>query len=93
MWTDPSEAKQATEILLPMWTDITVDDALELLGPSVHDRRVREYAVRQLEKASDEDVMLYLLQLVQAIKFEEVSEVSEDFFGSITLCSLLTTPT
>ncbi len=71
VWTDQGEAKQATEILLPMWTEPGLDDALELLGPTFQDARVRSYAVRQLERAEDEELILYLLQLVQALKFEK----------------------
>ncbi|GAA5991028.1 hypothetical protein JCM10908_006509 [Rhodotorula pacifica] len=72
VWSDPGEAKQAVETLLPMWHEVEMDDALELLGPAegFRDRRVRAYAVRQLERADDEELMLYLLQLVQALKFE-----------------------
>ncbi|PWZ02567.1 phosphatidylinositol 3-kinase [Testicularia cyperi] len=70
VWTDSGEAKQATEVLLPMWTEPGLDDALELLGPTFKDPRVRAYAVRQLERAEDEELILYLLQLVQALKFE-----------------------
>ncbi|GAA6028728.1 hypothetical protein JCM8097_007365 [Rhodosporidiobolus ruineniae] len=72
VWSDPGEAKQAVETLLPMWSEVEMDDALELLGPAegFRDRRVRAYAVRQLERADDEELMLYLLQLVQALKFE-----------------------
>ncbi|EGU11319.1 Atypical/PIKK/PI3K protein kinase [Rhodotorula toruloides ATCC 204091] len=75
VWSDPGEAKQAVETLLPMWSEIEMDDALELLGPAegFRDRRVRAYAVRQLERADDEELMLYLLQLVQALKFEPAS--------------------
>ena len=53
-WRDPSEVKQAVEVLLPLWTDIEVDDALELLGPGTVDNRVRNFAVKQLSKADDE---------------------------------------
>lgn len=42
------------EVLLPQWTDIEVDDALELLGPSMIDSRVRGFAVKQLFKADDD---------------------------------------
>ncbi|EPQ26286.1 uncharacterized protein PFL1_06221 [Pseudozyma flocculosa PF-1] len=70
VWSDAGEAKQATEVLLPMWSEPVLDDALELLGPTFRDPRVRAYAVRQLERASDEELNLYLLQLVQAIRFE-----------------------
>nr|XP_007262933.1 phosphatidylinositol 3-kinase [Fomitiporia mediterranea MF3/22]EJD06669.1 phosphatidylinositol 3-kinase [Fomitiporia mediterranea MF3/22] len=69
-WRDPSEVKQAVEVLLPQWTDIEVDDALELLGPGTVDSRVRNFAVKQLSKADDDELLLYLVQLLQALKFE-----------------------
>ncbi|KAG6373317.1 kinase-like domain-containing protein [Boletus reticuloceps] len=72
-WRDPSEVKQAVEELLPMWTDVDTDDALELLGPGTVDSRVRAFAVRQLNRADDDELMLYLLQLVQALKFESAA--------------------
>lgn len=53
-WRDASEVKQAVEVLLPMWSDIDTDDALELLGPGTVDSRVRAFAVRQLARADDE---------------------------------------
>lgn len=76
-WSDPSEAKQATEVLLPMWSQPAVDDALELLGPTFKDLRVRKYAVQILEGADDQELMLYLLQLVQAIKFDHLALQSQ----------------
>lgn len=53
-WRDVSEVKQAVEILLPQWTDIETDDALELLGPEMQDNRVRNFAVKQLSRADDD---------------------------------------
>ncbi len=53
-WRDASEVKQAVEILLPQWTDIETDDALELLGPEMQDNRVRNFAVKQLSRADDD---------------------------------------
>ncbi|KAF8515401.1 atypical/PIKK/PI3K protein kinase [Hysterangium stoloniferum] len=72
-WRDASEVKQAVEVLLPMWTDIDTDDALELLGPGTVDSRVRAFAVKQLKRADDDELLLYLLQLVQALKFESTA--------------------
>ncbi|QRV89867.1 atypical/PIKK/PI3K kinase [Ceratobasidium sp. AG-Ba] len=69
-WKDASEVKQAVEVLLPMWTEVGTTDALELLGPSTVDSRVRSFAVKQLRRADDEELLLYLLQLVQALRFE-----------------------
>ena len=71
-WNDQSEARQAVQIL-PKWTEIDVDDALELLGPSFDNPAVRAYAVDRLRKADDEELLAYLLQLVQALKFEKIS--------------------
>lgn len=68
-WQDNNEARQAVEIL-PNWTEIDVDDALELLGPTFDNSDVRTYAVERLRKSDDEELLLYLLQLVQALKFE-----------------------
>lgn len=89
-WRDSSEVKQAVEELLPIWTEIDTDDALELLGPGTVDSRVRAFAVKQLSRADDEvghilvifnllglmksqELLLYLLQLVQALKFESTA--------------------
>ncbi|KAI5796258.1 kinase-like domain-containing protein [Peziza echinospora] len=75
-WQEAAESKQAVE-LLPQWTEIDVDDALELLGPQFENPAVRAYAVQRLKKADDEELQLYLLQLVQALKFEKVPENPE----------------
>lgn len=71
-WSDQSEARQAVQ-LLPKWTEIDVDDALELLGPTFDNSVVRAYAVERLRDADDDELLLYLLQLVQALKFEKIS--------------------
>lgn len=77
-WQDQSEVRQAIQ-LLPKWTEIDVDDALELLGPSFDNPGVRAYAVDRLRKADDDELLMYLLQLVQALKFEKVDDkTSED---------------
>ena len=73
VWSDAYESRQATEVLLPMWAEAEMSDALELLGPAFRDLRVRAYAVRRLHKAADEELALYLLQLVQALKFDEAA--------------------
>lgn len=70
-WQDQGEVRQAIQ-LLPRWTEIEVDDALELLGPTFDNTAVRAYAVDRLRKAEDDELLMYLLQLVQALKFEKV---------------------
>jgi len=74
-WTVESEVVQAAE-LLEQWrkrSPIEVTDALKLLGRNVafQTSLVRTYAIETLSGAPDEELRLYLLQLVQALKYEE----------------------
>jgi phosphatidylinositol 3-kinase len=76
-WQDQSESKQAIQVMAK-WTEIDVDDALELLGPTFDAPAVRSYSVDRLRKADDNELLLYLLQLVQALKFEPVPTDSNE---------------
>lgn len=88
-WQDQGETRQAIDIL-PKWTEINVDDALELLGPTFDHPAVRTYAVNRLRKADDQELLLYLLQLVQALKFEKISpEAEEDATQDSSLANFL----
>lgn len=75
-WKNPREVRQAAP-LLEKWAEIDVDDALELLGPHFDHPIVRSYAVERLKKADDEELQLYLLQLVQALKYEAPGEADD----------------
>ncbi|KAL1744714.1 kinase-like domain-containing protein [Schizophyllum fasciatum] len=86
-WRDSSEVKQAVEELLPQWTEIDIDDALELLGPLTVDSRVRAFAVKQLMRADDDELLLYLLQLVQALKFESAANDTRSMRSTINVIS------
>lgn len=77
VWQDQGESRQAGQ-LLPKWTEIDVDDALELLGPTFDNPAVRAYAVDRLRESDDEELLLYLLQLVQALKFEKILPETND---------------
>mmetsp|Transcript_4168 Transcript_4168/g.6076 ORF Transcript_4168/g.6076 Transcript_4168/m.6076 type:complete len:359 (-) Transcript_4168:275-1351(-) len=73
-WTVESEVVQAAE-LLEQWrkrSPIEVSDALKLLGKNVAFQTglVRAYAIDTLALADDGELVLYLLQLVQALKYE-----------------------
>nr|XP_043607077.1 phosphatidylinositol 3-kinase, root isoform [Erigeron canadensis] len=68
-WSDVQEAKQAIE-LMGRWEMIDVCDALELLSPVFESEEVRAHAVHVLDRADDEELQCYLLQLVQALRFE-----------------------
>lgn len=75
-WSLPQEVKQALELLLK-WSPMDVEDALELLTPAFTHPAVRKYAVSRLAQADDEDLLLYLLQLVQALKYEDYEEIKK----------------
>ena len=51
--------------LLGVWEPITLEVALELLDYHFADERVRTLAVHRLEKLSNEELILFLLQLTQ----------------------------
>ncbi|KAL3418882.1 phosphatidylinositol 3 [Phlyctema vagabunda] len=88
-WHDQSESRQAVQILTK-WTEIDVDDALELLGPTFDNPAVRAYAVDRLRKSDDDELLLYLLQLVQALKFEHISpDVSDEVAHDSSLATFL----
>jgi len=72
-WKNEREARQAAP-MLEKWAEIDVDDALELLGPQFDHPLVRSYAVDRLRKADDQELQLYLLQLVQALKYEAAGD-------------------
>ncbi|EFP90774.2 Phosphatidylinositol (PI) 3-kinase [Puccinia graminis f. sp. tritici] len=80
VWSDKGEVSQAIGNLLPIWSEISLDDALELLGPSddYREPRIKQFAVQQLARAEDDELVLYLLQLVQALKFDQSPSVSFD---------------
>uniref|UniRef100_A0A6A7FT86 Phosphatidylinositol 3-kinase catalytic subunit type 3 n=1 Tax=Hirondellea gigas TaxID=1518452 RepID=A0A6A7FT86_9CRUS len=68
-WDNPDQKKVAKH-MLKEWAVLDAETALELLGPSFTVPEVRQYAVKRLGESSDDDLMLYLLQLVQALKYE-----------------------
>jgi phosphatidylinositol 3-kinase len=73
-WSVEGEVIQAAE-LLEQWrkrSPIEVTDALKLLGKHVafQTNLVRDYAIDTLAAAPDSELRLYLLQLVQALKYE-----------------------
>ncbi|XP_072428046.1 phosphatidylinositol 3-kinase catalytic subunit type 3 [Chiloscyllium punctatum] len=73
-WDLAQEAKQALE-LLGKWKPMDVEDGLELLSSQFTNPTVRRYAVARLQQADDEDLLMYLLQLVQALKYENFNDI------------------
>ncbi|CAI7901084.1 unnamed protein product [Closterium sp. NIES-54] len=68
-WSDAEEAREGTELMYA-WAPIDTADALELLCPTFSCEEVRAYAVTVLERAGDEELKSYLLQLVHALRYE-----------------------
>ncbi|KAH8278942.1 hypothetical protein KR018_011586 [Drosophila ironensis] len=60
--------------LLEQWPLISIERSLELLDYAFPDPAVRRFAIRCLQHLKDEDLLLYQLQLVQAIKHESYFE-------------------
>ena len=91
--SDPMEEKNAID-MLEQWPELCLEDALQLLSNSVKQKDVRAFAVKKLDAwetvacvrgrlLDDESLKLYLLQLVQALRYEsdlmgrEMKEVVE----------------
>lgn len=77
-WTQSGEVRQALS-MLEIWAPMDVEDALELLSPNFTHPTVRKYAISRLQQAPDEDLMIYLLQLVQALKYENFDDIKEGY--------------
>ncbi|AMD21116.1 HEL165Wp [Eremothecium sinecaudum] len=84
---EESERKEVLD-LIDVWSEIDIDDAIELLGPVYKNLSVRSYAVNRLKKASDEELELYLLQLVQAVCFESSSTWSDKSNSTFTIVTM-----
>ena len=57
-------------LLLQSWPLLNPSEALELLDYNYQEPAVRSFAIRCLDIASDAEISRYLLQLVQALKYE-----------------------
>uniref|UniRef100_A0A1B6LQ06 Phosphatidylinositol 3-kinase catalytic subunit type 3 n=1 Tax=Graphocephala atropunctata TaxID=36148 RepID=A0A1B6LQ06_9HEMI len=77
-WELAVEARQAVD-MLQQWVPMEVEDSLQLLSPTFTHPSVRRYAITRLQQASDDDLLLYLLQLVQALKYEDFYEINEAY--------------
>lgn len=60
-------------LLLPLCSGLDVGLAMQLLDCHYSDAQVRSMAVRKLETLEDDDVLRYLLQLVQVFSLTNLS--------------------
>ncbi|XP_013182174.1 PREDICTED: phosphatidylinositol 4,5-bisphosphate 3-kinase catalytic subunit delta isoform [Papilio xuthus] len=68
-WGERAEAASVARMVAG-WPMLRVESALELLDYAYADAAVRSFAVKCLAEIRDENLLLYLLQLVQALKHE-----------------------
>jgi hypothetical protein len=68
-YTCPSQVAEIPYILKE-WADISPQLAITLLDAKFADSTIRTYAVQHLDDFNDSEIMLYMLQLVQALKYE-----------------------
>ena len=69
-YNNPNANKEFRKIT-KLITDLTLVQAIELLSGKYINEIVRNFAVSYLKKASISDIKIYLLQLVQALKYEK----------------------
>eukprot|EP01133_Synstelium_polycarpum_P015858 gene15858-18844_t len=68
-WDNP-ECVQELYQLLHDWSPLEPVDTLELLSSKFLDGEVRKFAIKTLRRMNDQELTLYLPQLVQALKHE-----------------------
>lgn len=75
-WNQHNEVRQALH-MMEIWVPMDIEDALELLSLNFTHPAVRRYAISRLQQAPDDEILLYLLQLVQALKYENFKTIQE----------------
>ncbi|XP_055343208.1 phosphatidylinositol 3-kinase catalytic subunit type 3-like [Paramacrobiotus metropolitanus] len=73
-WGIPTEKQQAEKLVL-QWQPIDPGAALELLTSRFTNPFIRQYAVDRLATTTDDELLLYLLQLIQALRYEDATEI------------------
>ncbi|CAH8498725.1 unnamed protein product [Schistosoma guineensis] len=73
-WEYTEQVNQAVE-LLRQWPKIAPEHVLELFTRQFLHPAGRRFAVHRLEAASDEELILYLYQLVQALRYENWHDI------------------
>jgi len=68
-WESPEDVQEA-QSYIAMWPTIPPKVALTLIDANVPNYAVRKFAVKCLENLTDSEFRMFLLQLVQALKYE-----------------------
>ena len=70
-WADPEQVGEVHKILKE-WAPLTPQEALPLLDAHFADEAVRLYAVERISNFTDDELALYMLELTQALMFENL---------------------
>lgn len=70
-WTNPKHVEEIHHLLYRWDPQPSKIDALQLVGAQFADHKVRSLGVQCLEAMTDDELRLYMIQLIQAIKFEQ----------------------
>jgi hypothetical protein len=70
-WTDKAQVNEIHHLLYRWDPQPSKIDALQLLDAQFADHKVRALGVQCLESMTDDELRLYMIQLIQAIKFEQ----------------------
>lgn len=68
-WTKPDEVGE-TYRMLRKWAKPMPEDALPLLDVHFADESVRLFAIDKLSQMSDDEMQLYMVELIQCLMFE-----------------------
>ncbi|XP_065188774.1 phosphatidylinositol 3-kinase catalytic subunit type 3-like [Sycon ciliatum] len=74
-FSNTPEVNMALE-LMEEWDPVGVEGALDLLAAKFPNADIHRYAVSKLSLATDDELMLYLLQLVQALRFDKQDDLT-----------------
>ncbi|CAD8171964.1 unnamed protein product [Paramecium pentaurelia] len=69
-WSDPEEIREVYQ-MMKVWTSLPSDDALPLLDANISDELVRYYATKRVGLYKDDELVLFMLELTQALIFEQ----------------------
>jgi phosphatidylinositol-4-phosphate 3-kinase len=61
-------------VLLDIWAKMNAEDALELLLPCFSDQRVREKAIEWIGNGTTAQLLNFLPQLLEALRFEHYED-------------------
>jgi len=68
-WKNPLEVQEVKN-MLNVWKSPSPEEALTLLDAEYSNEFVRLYAIEHISKMTDDNIVLYMIQFVEALKYE-----------------------